>query len=94
MEGRSGRSRSRDRGDLLLGELNYCIFCQLRVLHPPLLGSPFKKKGGCVLEDPTRLWIGEVLLYLLEVYNYGSPEPVLADALPYLSYSDFIRNVI
>ena len=30
-------SRKRDRGDLLLGELDYCIFCYLGVLHPPLL---------------------------------------------------------
>ena len=33
----------------------------------PLLGSPFLKKGGCVLEDPPDLQTGEVFLYLLEV---------------------------
>ena len=27
--------------DLLLGGLNYCIFCKLWVLHPSLVGSPF-----------------------------------------------------
>ena len=31
-----------------------------RGLHPPLLGSPFSKRKGCVLKDPPRLQAGEV----------------------------------
>ena len=56
-----------------------------RGLHPPLLGSPFSKRKGCVLKDPPRLQAGEV--FSLSVGNRLPPEPVLADALPYLSNS-------
>ena len=91
MEDRTGHSRRRDRGDLLLGALNYVY----SVLHAPLLGSPFfRKRGGCVLKDPPRLRIGEVFSLSVGSQIMVASEPVLEDALPYLLNSGIIRNVI
>ena len=43
--------------------------------------------------DPA--WIqADVIFYLLEAFIVIAPEPELTDALPYLSNSGFIRNVI
>ena len=52
------------------------------------------KRKGVVLKDPSRLQAGEV--FSLSVGNriMVPPEPVLADALPCLSNSSIIRNVI
>ena len=47
----------------------------------------FFKKGPCVLENPPKLSIGDVFLYLLEVGIMVSAEPFLADTFSYLSNS-------
>ena len=55
--------------------------------------SIFRKKGG-VLKDPPRLRIDEVFSLSVESRIMVALEPVLADALPYLSNSGIIRSVI
>ena len=59
--------------------------CSRRRDRGDLLGSPFFKKGG-VLEDPPGLWSGKVLSLSVESLIMVAPDPVLADALPHLSY--------
>ena len=63
----------------------------------PISLSPwfsFFQKGGYVLEDPPRLQIGEFFSLSVGIRIMVAPEPVLADALPYLSNSGFIQYVI
>ena len=53
----------------------------------------FLKEGVCVLEDPPRLRIGKVFSLSGESPIMVALEPVMADALPYLSNSGIIQNV-
>ena len=59
---------------------------------PPHWWSFLKEGGVCVLEDPPRLRIGEVFSLSIESRIMVASEPVLADALPYLSNSGIIQN--
>ena len=68
------------------------IFWWLGTFIPLSLVLPFSKRKGDGLKDPPRLQSGEV--FSLEIGLWLPPEPVLADALPYLSNSGIIRNVI
>ena len=89
----TGCSRRRDRGDLLLGGLSYCILVFF-LAQGPTSPSPwfsFLKEGGlCVLEEPPRLRIGEVFSLSIENQIMVAWEPVMTDALPYLSNSGII----
>ena len=71
-----------------------CIFWWLGAFIPLSLVLPFSKRKGCVLKDPLRLQAGEVFSLSVGNQNMVPPEPILADALPYLSNSGIIRNVI
>ena len=74
---------------LVVGGLSYCIFFSSGSYIPVSLVLLFKRGGWGVLEDPPRLWIGEVFSLSVESQIMVA-EPVLADAFPYLSYSGII----
>ena len=70
-------------------------------LHPSIFETSVRKLtvygrpgGGFVLKVPPRLLIGEVFSLSVGSQIMVAPGPVLADALPYLSNSGIIRNVI
>ena len=92
MKDRTGLCRRRDRGDLLLGEDIYYVILLARGPISPSPWFSFAKKGG--LEDPPRLQTGKVFSLSVGSVIMVAPEPALADALPFLSYSGFIRKVI
>ena len=91
-EDRTSRSRRRDRGNFLLGELYYVYFVSSGSYIPLSLVLPFEKRGGVCPGGPTE--ISDSLSLSVRSWIMVSPEPVLADALPYLLYSGIIRNVI
>ena len=70
-----------------------CIFCWLGTFSPSPWFSLFQKKGA-VLNDSLLLQAGEVFSISVGSRIMVALEPVLADALPYLSNSGIIRNVI
>ena len=69
----------------VVGGLSYCIFFSSGSYIPLSSVLLYERRGWGVLEDPPRLWIGDVFSLSVESQIMVASESVLADALPYLS---------
>ena len=66
----------------------------LNHIIPLSLVLPFSRKGGgCILKDPPRLRMGEDFSLSVGSWIMVALEPVLTDALPYLSNSGIIHEL-
>ena len=87
----TGCSRRRDLGDLLLGGLIVTVYFFSSGSYIPFsLVVLFKRGRGVCPGGPTQTSIGEVFSLSIEIQIMVASEPVLADALPYLSNSGII----